>query len=77
LFPNPTRDALNLRFERAVEHNTIVVVRNQFGQALRQQQVATGAVQTQLDVAALPAGMYFLEVQGESGILETLRFTKQ
>lgn len=77
LFPNPTRDALNLRFERAVEHNTIVVVRNQFGQALHQQQVATGAVQTQLDVAALPAGMYFLEVQGESGILETLRFTKQ
>lgn len=77
LFPNPTRDALNLRFERAVEHNTIVVVRNQFGQALRQQQVATGAVQTQLDVAALPAGMYFLEVQGQSGILETLRFTKQ
>ncbi|MCR9052101.1 MAG: lamin tail domain-containing protein [Phaeodactylibacter xiamenensis] len=77
LFPNPTRDALNLRFERALEDNTIVVVRNQFGQALRQQQVGTGAVQTQLDVATLPAGMYFLEVQGESGILETLRFTKQ
>jgi len=77
LFPNPTRDALNLRFERALEDNTIVVVRNQFGQALRQQQVGTGAVQTQLDVATLPAGLYFLEVQGQGGILETLRFTKQ
>ena len=54
-----------------------MVVRNQFGQALRQQQVGTGAVQTQLDVATLPAGMYFLEVQGQGGILETLRFTKQ
>lgn len=77
LFPNPTRGALNLRFENAAEGTTVIVVRNQLGQALKQQQVPIGAVQTQLDVADLPAGLYFLEVQGEAGILETLRFTKQ
>jgi hypothetical protein len=77
LFPNPTSGVLNIRFEEAVAARTTIVVRNQFGQALEQQQVGTGAVQTQLDVSTLPAGLYLLEVQGESGLIQTLRFTKQ
>jgi hypothetical protein len=77
LFPNPTRSDLTLRFETAAAGKTMIVVRNQFGQALKQQQVPVSAIQTQLDVENLPAGMYFLEIQGEQGIQETLRFMKQ
>ncbi len=77
LFPNPTPGELTVRFSQEIEGETIVVVRNQLGQALKQQRLPVPAVQAQLQVGDLPAGLYLLEVQGESGILETLRFTKQ
>ncbi|NRA51902.1 MAG: lamin tail domain-containing protein, partial [Phaeodactylibacter sp.] len=77
LFPNPTSGSLNVRFEQSVDEQTVIVVRNQFGQALKQQQVPSAAIQTQIDVADLPAGIYYLEVQGGAGLLETLRFSKQ
>ena len=72
-FPNPaTSNNLQVRFQSA-EHNTVIVrVYDLNGQLISQQQefAGTGAQTLVVDIAALPAGSYFLQLENgkESGI---------
>lgn len=71
--PNPTSSNLTVSLERA-EAVTLLVI-NQVGQNVLTQQ-SRDAVTT-LDVAALPAGVYFLAVVNDNGLMRTERFVKQ
>ena len=71
--PNPATSILNVNLEKA-EAVTLLVI-NQVGQNVLTQQ-STEAVTT-LDVASLPAGIYFLAVLNEKGVMRTQRFVKQ
>ena len=71
--PNPATTTLAVNFEKA-EAVTLVVL-NQVGQnVLTKQSTDTAVV---LDVAKLTAGVYFLAVVSEDGIMRTQRFVKQ
>lgn len=71
--PNPATSVLTVNLEKA-EAVTLLVI-NQVGQNVLTQQ-STDAVTT-LDVASLPAGVYFLAVVSEKGVMRTQRFVKQ
>jgi hypothetical protein len=71
--PNPTTSRLTVSLE-AAEAITLLVI-NQVGQNVLTQQ-STDVVTT-LDVAQLSAGVYFLAVISEEGVMRTQRFVKQ
>lgn len=71
--PNPTSSILTVSLEEAEAVNILVI--NQVGQNVLTAQ-STDLVTT-LDVARLPAGVYFLAVVSEKGSMRTQRFVKQ
>lgn len=71
--PNPATSVLTVRLEKAEAVSLFVI--NQVGQNVLTQQ-STEAVTT-LEVASLPAGVYFLAVVSEKGVMRTQRFVKQ
>lgn len=71
--PNPTRSTLNINLDIAEEVTLLVV--NQVGQNVLQER--SSATTTELNVANLPAGVYFLAVINEKGIMRTQRFVKE
>ncbi len=74
LFPNPVRDVLTI--EGDLQHYQLELV-DPMGRHLQPLTSTRDSVQT-LDVSALPAGIYFLEVQdGQGNLLEVHRVIKQ
>jgi hypothetical protein len=71
--PNPATSNLTVSLERA-EAVTLLVI-NQVGQNVLTQK-STDAVTT-LDIASLSAGVYFLAVVNDNGVMRTQRFVKQ
>ncbi|CAA6830388.1 MAG: Unknown protein [uncultured Aureispira sp.] len=71
--PNPATSVLTVQLEKS-EAVTLLVI-NQVGQNVLTQS-STDAVTT-LDIASLPAGMYFLAVVNEKGLMRTQGFVKQ
>ncbi|MBV6654681.1 MAG: T9SS type A sorting domain-containing protein [Mameliella sp.] len=69
IFPNPTRDILNIAFGQAVDGNVALHLINLQGQRLAQKSFngITGTVT--LDVSQLPKGIYLLNVQTEEGFV--------
>lgn len=69
IYPNPVKDILNVT---STEKCTIEI-RNSLGKLIQHVQVAVGT--TSVSVEKLPAGMYFIQVEGTS--MTSLRFVKQ
>ncbi len=65
IHPNPVRDLLRIHLERATGENISLIVRNTLGEQLTQRSFGTvsGTRNETLDLAALPAGLYFVEVR--------------
>ncbi len=62
LYPNPTKDALNIQTKQGLEINSIEIY-NQLGQIVM---AVTNALNT-VDVANLASGTYFLKINTEKG----------
>jgi hypothetical protein len=65
LFPNPAREYLTLQFGQPYEVALEVVVLNAFGQLVETRQLQPGVSHIGWDVSQLPAGTYWLKVDGE------------
>jgi hypothetical protein len=76
LFPNPTRDRVNLVFNQLVEQPTVMRLRNQWGQLIEQRQLEVPVAGLEWEVSSLPAGLYHIEVEAEGEALQLLRFIK-
>ncbi|BDS12588.1 T9SS type A sorting domain-containing protein [Aureispira anguillae] len=73
IMPNPVQTILTVNLEAAEEVSLLVI--NQVGQQVLAQ--TSTASTTTLDVAHLPAGVYFLAVVNKEGVMRTQQFVKQ
>ena len=62
LYPNPTNGQVNLRWNEATALDYNLRVFNVQGQVLQQATVAQGTTTQQLDLSALPAGVYLVQI---------------
>ena len=69
VFPNPTRDLLNITFGQVVDGNVSLHLINLHGQRIVQQSFNGMAGTATLNVSQLPKGIYLLNVQTEKGIV--------
>ncbi len=63
LYPNPATDELTIK--TANSSYTSLTISNSIGQAMMQQTISN--TQTKVNVKALPAGLYYVTIKGESG----------
>lgn len=69
LFPNPTQNTLNINLNKTSNSNVSVQVLNPMGQVVKTQAFDKAAGQKlTLDIAALPTGIYFVQVQAFDGV---------
>ena len=68
LFPNPTDEAVWLGFDQSLESPARVRLLNSAGQLVQSVVLQAGSSGIQLTVAALPSGVYFVQVEGEAGL---------
>jgi hypothetical protein len=77
LYPNPVRDRLTVALPFPAEAVRSTAVRNAAGAVyLKDAHVVAGPQGLQLDVAALPAGLYLLRIDAGTGS-RVVRFVKQ
>ncbi|MEN0003866.1 MAG: reprolysin-like metallopeptidase [Bacteroidota bacterium] len=76
LYPNPARDELFVAFERILDKEVSFEVFNVQGQLLRRAEQDVTGNQLQIDLSNMPAGVYFLTLRTEDGML-TKRFSVQ
>ena len=72
--PNPVRKTLTLLLDRPTAHSTITLY-NTAGQSMLTIRPADGTRQQQLDMAHLPAGLYFIRIRSTSNT-QLLRILK-
>lgn len=78
-FPNPVAETALLNFDLPAAANTDIVIFNTMGQAVQRQALgvlSAGKQNLALDLAALPTGVYILNIQQASGV-KSLRFVKE
>ncbi|MDX1954389.1 MAG: T9SS type A sorting domain-containing protein [Chitinophagaceae bacterium] len=66
IFPNPAKDNLHIRFWSENESNEIITLLNYQGEKIfsRSIQIQKGLNENTYDIHTLPAGIYFLKVEG-------------
>lgn len=78
IFPNPTQDLLTVQLgEQAIAGKISLEILDLNGKITQRQNLDAGSTQAELDVHALPAGMYYLRVNAEGQAAEMLKFSKQ
>lgn len=75
LYPNPTRDNLNLSIENAIGSNLSVSIVDQTGRLIQNSVFNIDQLIT-IDVLDLESGVYYLQLSDERGNTETLKFIK-
>ena len=65
VFPNPASDVLQIKLGQVVGNRTQLILQNDLGQIVRSKQIPEGQVKAELDVAALPQGIYFIRMEQE------------
>ncbi|MBN8701662.1 MAG: T9SS type A sorting domain-containing protein [Bacteroidetes bacterium] len=65
VYPNPTKDDVNVQITLSENEQATITLFNYNGVAVKN--VVTTEVETKLNIAELPAGMYFVEVISNSG----------
>lgn len=78
LYPNPTSDMLNVRFSSA-KTNITVSVCNHLGQKIISKDVNSGNSDktVQFNISDLSAGMYFVKIESNDGLLKHKQFIKK
>lgn len=76
VFPNPATQQVNLRLDFPTAAATQVLCYNALGQLVHSANYATGQQQYQLQVADLPAGVYFVQLQSKESKM-TATFVKE
>ncbi len=62
VYPNPADKVVNIHFD-ALPNQALILIKNTLGQTLMSRTIASNTtIQQQIDVAALPRGLYFIEV---------------
>lgn len=72
IFPNPTTAVLNIEMENAEPMDILII--NQIGQTVLHQKSNQNL--TKIGVNQLAAGLYFVNLVNEDGVMRTLRFVK-
>jgi len=72
IYPNPANDVLTIKIDR--EAYSSFTVSNTLGEILLQQTITTS--QTTIQIKALPAGIYYVTLKGESGVV-VKKFVKE
>ena len=69
IFPNPATEKLTIRRQPNDSATDLkLVLRNLLGQVVQMENLPAGSVEMQLEVQALPAGMYMVSVQNSAGL---------
>lgn len=68
-FPNPARDHLNVKLEFQHDFSSTLVMYDLFGRAILSQELAALPAQSQISLAEVPAGTYFLRILSEGKAL--------
>lgn len=76
VFPNPVKDQLTLDLPPTLNGLPLTVTMHDLAGRLVQQHKTTGSQKQRIDVADLPAGLYFLRIKSPTGYLGA-RFVKQ
>jgi hypothetical protein len=76
LYPNPTRDIVNLTFEDGLSKDAIITLRNQLGQVVEQRELRAGDFTTEWNVSTLADGLYLFEIRKEGEEVQVLRLVK-
>jgi len=66
IYPNPTKDILNIEFQDSFEGN--VEVKNELGQSILKKKIEE-VINLKLDVSSLISGIYFIEIHDFNGQL--------
>lgn len=75
LAPNPVHDQLFLSFGAPIRQDLVIDLYQSNGQFIRQEQLSVGVANLALQVATLPAGVYWLQIRNETEFV-TMRFVK-
>jgi hypothetical protein len=77
LSPNPTKNILNVRIQNDQAENATVTITNMYGQKIQTEMLSLikGVYNTTINVAQLPAGMYFLDIVKKKGTAH-IKFVK-
>lgn len=76
VFPNPATDQLTLKFGTELPELSMITLRNQLGQIMKQEQLRTPDTQMDWDISSLSTGTYFLEVRTSDGAPQVVKFLK-
>jgi regulation of enolase protein 1 (concanavalin A-like superfamily) len=76
LYPNPTRDIVNLTFEDGLSNDAIITLRNQLGQVVEQRELRAGDFTTEWNVSTLADGLYLFEIRQDGEAVQVLRLVK-
>ena len=78
IFPNPVGDDLQLKFTASQRGSYSVAITNTVGQTVLQSSLSCeqGTCSSNLNVTALPPGVYFINIGGEN-LSEPLKFVKR
>jgi surface protein len=76
LYPNPTRDIVNLTFEEGLSKDAIITLRNQLGQVVEQRELRAGDFTTEWNVSMLADGLYLFEIRQDGEAVQVLRLVK-
>ncbi len=74
LFPNPARERLSLNLGAPATREREALLLDTRGRVLQRAVAAQGSPQAEFQVACLPAGVYFVRVEG---VAEAIRFVKE
>jgi hypothetical protein len=76
IYPNPATNQITLEFDMVNMKNVIIEIKNLLGHTLRSINAQQGKSKMEIDVAELPAGLYFIQLQNGDQLLSR-KFIKQ
>jgi hypothetical protein len=75
IFPNPATDVINVSMSQFTDGaNTTLFIKNMEGKILSQHKLSFAA--SQISIADLPTGMYYIQVEANGKSLEAKKFIK-
>lgn len=77
LYPNPTSGHFSLYFNKPTSSNASLKIMGLRGEVLKTYTLSIGKIQHDFSIAELPAGAYFLKMEGQDGRIWTDKIVKQ
>jgi len=69
VYPNPTSDFVNIKFEKSVSENSIVELVDINGKSLLLQEIKSNKTETVINLSNYPESIYFIKISTQSGKL--------